>query len=185
MASTKKDITFIAGMRGSTLKPGDADKLLKRYLSAEATLSTQTRRWISDTRPIKPKSPLTELVLEVAKRQIPKIEKDGRELLDQVKELVGEVTERIEAMDAIETTLEAQLQIAEKGSEASKEAGEYVKFLKEARTKPEEMLKSIKVPTSGAKPEAFAKQLCDATAACIAIGILLDVAAKGLKKFLR
>lgn len=184
MASTKKDIAFVAGMNSSALKPEEADKLLKQYLAANARLSDQTRRWISESRPVRLKSPLAELVLAVDKRQVPKIDKEARELLGQVTDLIDEAKERIEAFDLIQSTLTTQQKIAAKGSKASDEAAQYLKFLNDARAKPEALLREIKVPKAGDKPEVFVKQLYGATSAVLAIGILLDVVAKGLKKWI-
>lgn len=184
MASTRKDIAFIVGMNSPALKPAEADRLLKQYLAADARLSDQTRRWISAARPARLKSPLTELMLAVDKRQVPKVDTDARELLNQVTDLIEGVTERIEALDQIESTLIAQQKIAVKGSKASDEAAQYLKMLNDARAKPEALLRQIKVPKAGDKPEQFVRQLYDSTSAVLAIGILLDVAAKGLRKWI-
>ena len=184
MGRNTTDVAFIAGMKGPALKPAEADKLLRTYLASEAQLSKLVRRWITAPKPAKLKDPLIQTVLAYDKRKPLEVEKDGQEFISLVADLVDELKDRSEGLNEIESVLLGQIRLAEKGSDASKQANQCLRFLQEARAKPDNTIKQVQVPRSGGKPDILSKQIYDATSAAIAALIMLDVVSKGLKKWL-
>ena len=181
MTSSKHDLAFVMGMKGPSLSPRDADKLLKNYLIYEARLSDSVRKAISTSKPLKPKGLLQQTILAYDKRNPPDIEKDGRKILEEVSDLMDELTERTNSLDELEAMLVKQVGLTAKGSEACKQANECLNYIREGRSRVEKSVKEIKVPR-GDKPDV--KQIYGATSAILAIALTVDVLVRGAKKWL-
>jgi hypothetical protein len=182
MASNKKDASFVVGMKSPSLAPGQADKLLKDFLSYDARLSDSVREGIASSEPIALKGPLAEMCLAYGKHQPLEIKDDGRKLLDELRKLLSRLKSQRDGLDEIESLLKVQGGSTKAGSEASKQVSACLTFLSDAQSKLDKTVRQIQIPKAGGKPDVLVKQIYDSTSAVIVAAIMVHAAYKGLKK---